>query len=803
MTKKTKLKLLFITVILGSMLLSVANGVIPNVHAAEATAREKALSILNDVVGLNTSAYTAHLNSDVNATMLGLPQEDTNFNFNSAQGSLRTRVVFTNNSLRQLYISDYAGLPSLTQPATNAVDMAKGFLERCQSYTGNSFYSQLNSMLDGVAANTNVTKVVGNVKLEVSIVGDQVEEDFVWTYVDANGVSALSKNVILSYYHGFLQSFLDNWQFYKIAGVPKISSQDAVAEALKAVESFSYMVHIDSDEDVAVSGFKVVSIGDVTLSYLNYKEETPTQSVRGSDPHMLYPSWYVPLGFDKFYPGSVTGAIVRVWADTGEVSTVDPMVFGVMSSVNGTETEDSVVANQAPTIAVLLAFAVTVVSGTVGFYSFVFGNEHLGLKHKWKMSLSKLGTTLLCTLILSSLIMMTIPRVNATQLKSEIYASLHYELSNEIDLADSVEDDIYSDFQAAGVDTAYNWATLTTRSNILSHIDYDNSHYAGVTVFHWGHGYYDYYDNNGDLVSPSNISDTMQGNTTHYFIMMWTCHLAEAGPYSGFPNAWTQTSLGPSNWDGYSNSNNAADHCFIGFSGASPCLGSGSFNDSSAVASDFIVQFYDYAVNQGYTVHDALNQASNDENIFSLPYAESPLYRGVGYYTWWAYNPNFPDMNETWYPGHMEVFGDSNIHLLPYADVSDAAEWEYYGGWVDDAENLNGGSNDGNFAHIHCPNYYPENDMAMIIATLDKETSGHIAIYGRSGEGYYSDLLVYVADEYPSENWECVNSLTITQSSPYWISIGDFSGNFRYIAVVGYDSQNSVCLYLDSVRVTP
>jgi hypothetical protein len=221
-----------------------------------------------------------------------------------------------------------------------------------------------------------------------------------------------------------------------------------------------------------------------------------------------------------------------------------------------------------------------------------------------------------------------------------------------------------------------------------------------------------------------------------------------------------------------------------------------SFRYPTTLAYPFITSFYDFAINYGYSVHDSLNEASLDR--FSCVYTESPLHQG--YETWWPENEEFPEQNEGWYPGNMRVFGDSNIHLLPYSAVSQAEEWEY-GGWVDDPEYLEGSSNDSNFAHIHCTS---QGDMAMIEGVMDKETSGHISIYGESGDGYYSRLLVYVADEYPSQNWEQVNSLIAYNHDPQWIDIGTPTGVFRYIEVVGYDeNDNGVCLYFDSVRVTP
>jgi hypothetical protein len=88
---------------------------------------------------------------------------------------------------------------------------------------------------------------------------------------------------------------------------------------------------------------------------------------------------------------------------------------------------------------------------------------------------------------------------------------------------------------------------------------------------------------------------------------------------------------------------------------------------------------------------------------------------------------------------------------------------------------------------------------------MNREAHGHIEIYGYSGPGgYYSDLYVYVSDD--NQNWYQVGSMqTITATSPYWIDVGTYSGNFRYIKIVGYDSPDrwlSVCLWLDCVQVT-
>jgi hypothetical protein len=322
MIKQTR-KILSTTILL-ILLSSIAYATLtPNAHAAEITTQEKSLALLDSLVGLNVSAYTVALNTQLDNQFLSLPQKEADLSLTSSQGSLRARCSFVNNTLRQIYISDYSGTISLKQPIKNTLEMAQSFLDRYRQYTSDSFYSELKSTIDAIDVSKNTTKTEGNIKLEVSVFNEK-HVNFIWTYISKEGILAPSKNVVLSYDQGFLKSFLDNWHRYRIAGEPKISSEEAVAIALKATDEFSYKVDVDDDTQT-VSEFKIVAIGNTTLYYLNYMDQS---SARDADPFTLYPSWYVPLGFDKFYPGGVTGVTLRIWADTAEVSSMDPMISG-------------------------------------------------------------------------------------------------------------------------------------------------------------------------------------------------------------------------------------------------------------------------------------------------------------------------------------------------------------------------------------------------------------------------------------------------------------------------------------------
>ena len=52
--------------------------------------------------------------------------------------------------------------------------------------------------------------------------------------------------------------------------------------------------------------------------------------------------WYVWVSFDKFYPGNVYGMTVCVWADTGEIGSVQERFSTVDSPADLIASEDDI-----------------------------------------------------------------------------------------------------------------------------------------------------------------------------------------------------------------------------------------------------------------------------------------------------------------------------------------------------------------------------------------------------------------------------------------------------------------------------
>jgi hypothetical protein len=303
---------------------------IPKVEAvnpeySELTAPEKVLTILKEVVGLDVEKYSIDLEFYAQAPFLYfdvLPQEDVKYILEANGSKLEVICAFADQKLRSLNIYINDGLPITTQPATIPLEMAKDFLDKYPAYSEASYCNTMRSMLDSVEANKNTTKVVGDIKLEVTVTANRT--DFRWKYC-FNGVEATSKCVVLNFKDGFLKYFIDTWSLYTIGSTDLIvSEEEAIEIAMNTAESYSWNVSMGGDNPpVTVTEFNIVGVFETELSLGNYPTKDES---RGGNPLTLYPGWHVKLYFDKLYPGNVYGLSIGIWADTGEVNDVSTLM---------------------------------------------------------------------------------------------------------------------------------------------------------------------------------------------------------------------------------------------------------------------------------------------------------------------------------------------------------------------------------------------------------------------------------------------------------------------------------------------
>ncbi|HDQ06352.1 MAG TPA: hypothetical protein ENN36_06505 [Candidatus Bathyarchaeota archaeon] len=636
---------------------------------SDLAAPEKTLTILKDVVGLNTATYSISLDTHTQDLYSeSLPQEDAQYTLVSDESKVEVICNFVNQKLQLISLHALDGSIRMTQPCTDVLDTAKAFLDKYQAYSEAFYIEDMRSMLDTVDANRNVTKTAENTKLEVIV--NPNSTTFRWTPA-VNGIDVMLKWVILSFENGSPAFFMDNWELYNIGSYDiTISEEEAIDIAMKATENYSWTVNMGGDNPpVEVTEFTVEGVSETKLTFCNYPSKNES---RNGDPLTLYPSWNIKLYFDKFYRGNVYGVNIAIWADTGEVNDIRPMMWmGEYSSdgnINDNETasglksteESDDETNPSLTAIVWIALPITVVLAVTVVYSKrkITPNE---LHKAPKSNYLKLSGVLLCLLMAFSMFSM-VPQIVKADDRGLICWGITWELiDGESSAAQSVISTMISYFGNRGY-TCYNcYGSQTKRENVLDHATAMEENFDNVAMFHYGHGGLDMdYQEHRDYIDddweddPSEDNEVWDydvyqhtGSSKHFFVMLWVCrqgdHIGGLGGHYGaygMPYAWhhtSPTSYGPD--------------CFIGFKDTSMPLTQVSSHNPSIDYEFFIQRFYVLALHNGYTVYNSLNV--NSWLWFGCSYYSSELHTGFTG-DWGDYG------NGT---GYMKIYGNKNIYL--------------------------------------------------------------------------------------------------------------------------------------------
>jgi len=231
------------------------------------------------------------------------------------------------------------------------------------------------------------------------------------------------------------------------------------------------------------------------------------------------------------------------------------------------------------------------------------------------------------------------------------------------------------------------WAT-TQPDTVYSSVQYSETYYDFSAIYYKGHywktqqqgicgipGCTFYHrgvvDNEGYSVQPIGVitdhylhynvnegkSDGNKWRGTHDFVFLWACMhgdstwLGDIEDHSwGLASSWMDIEDASTNL-ALEGSGAGADHVFISFDYISPWYTQAAetypFNYGH-----FVYLFFDYALTPGYTIQDALNDASWDVN--SCSYTSSDLRNGVG-----VWNPWIGDYSDS----RMRVYGDWSYQL--------------------------------------------------------------------------------------------------------------------------------------------
>jgi hypothetical protein len=621
MTNESKHKLLTAVFLSALLICSVYAVLIPNVQASEMTIEQKGLAVLSNVVGLDTAKYVVNAKEYPPDSYLGvLPQENIRYKLEADGSTVDVLYTFANGNLRLIHVLETEGSPRMSKSSATAVEMAKDFLSNYQSYSKDSLYGELGSMLTDLEPNKDLAVTSGYVKLEATTSGDSAT--FRWTY-QHNGIEAPDKCVVLGYKNGFLEYFIDNWNLYQIGSTSvNVSENEAKAIGMDHARTFSWKGG-SGDNAFEVKNFNVTqAMVWQTVFWSSVCADTP----RNKDLLMLYPVRHVWVSLDKFYPGNVYGIEVYVWADTGEIchiqerfSTLDPPT-GQLATIDDIVDKPSVdsasvakAESNSSITWIALPALVAVVLGTAPFW----------LGRKKRLSL-KIGGILLCLLISSSTLLVPISTVNATSYygRATIWgsestgaddrdppdSSSWRKTGPEIEQQRATAQNITSSFSSNGYYASNYQGSGSIKAQILSNISYNEANYAHVAVVDFDHGvggwnmsdipanefHYMFEDNVGtyhngqwhvnDGVYDYQIYQETSNNT--FFVLINTCLSArinetiynpETKQYDinssqglidgerarGMPYAWTHRIV---NWKGFENFSSTNHISMFGYS---------------------------------------------------------------------------------------------------------------------------------------------------------------------------------------------------------------------------------------------
>jgi hypothetical protein len=278
---------------------------------------ELALIIIRDVAQIDTTKYQTTLlrdNIQNRSDLGGTVEEILQYSLATSESKLDLVLRFRNNHLSLYQLSLIEGIlpfaPIYVQPqSTNILEATRSLIERYKSVSDDPYLEDMSTLLNSVNQ-TNTEQTLGNVKLKVTIYGDNAEVLLMYTESEFD---YSAKSVRILFYKNVLHELTDDWFLYTVSSTQQVSiSRDqAIQLAKNAAQDFEWNVNGEQ-----VTEFNVLA-EPVSAVFFPHP--------RTADSLNLIPYWFVTLYLDKEYPGGVNSITVGVWADNGDVANIQAL----------------------------------------------------------------------------------------------------------------------------------------------------------------------------------------------------------------------------------------------------------------------------------------------------------------------------------------------------------------------------------------------------------------------------------------------------------------------------------------------
>lgn len=267
---------------------------------------DSSVSFLVDVAQIDITKYQATLLSNTaeyRTDLNGVVEEILKYSLVSSESTTDVVFRFRDKKLSRYQLNLFEGPPIFAQPqSSNMLDAVKNLLDRYKTYTNAPYLEEMDSILSSINEIKDLEVIEGNVKLRISIYGNDFE--ILWLYTE-DDVDFSAKSLRFVFENRVLVELTDGWFLFTVGSTQvDISQTEAISIAKDYAQDFSWEF-----DGTVVSNFVVVD-DQIAVEFAPHPREEPLA---------LIPFWYITLYLDKVYPGEVSRIAVGLWGDTGEV----------------------------------------------------------------------------------------------------------------------------------------------------------------------------------------------------------------------------------------------------------------------------------------------------------------------------------------------------------------------------------------------------------------------------------------------------------------------------------------------------
>jgi hypothetical protein len=276
---------------------------------------DKVANFLQNVTKIDTANYTLSLLSNTmqwRTDFGGVAEEVIQYSLTSSVSNLNTNFRYRNNHFSRYELTMIESSPIFVQnQPVDVLQNAKYLLSRYKTYSGDSYLSNMTDILStvGVLGNMNVTQ--GNIKLQITVLGDTVTFLFMYTQ---NGIDFQAKGLQMTFQNNILTLMSDGYFLFTVGNTNLATSEEqAIKTAQNYVKTLTWNI-----EGKTVTGFATI---DPPVS-VQLVPHTRGNSVA------LIPYWFIEMRLTHTYSGGYNEVGVGIYADTGDVSDANLLSSG-------------------------------------------------------------------------------------------------------------------------------------------------------------------------------------------------------------------------------------------------------------------------------------------------------------------------------------------------------------------------------------------------------------------------------------------------------------------------------------------